>query len=128
MTETEITQRIRVALAKVQGVTIWRNNSGRLEDRTGRWVTYGLGVGSADLVGLVACQWEGLVNRAGDAATVGRFFALEVKVPGRDKAHATDDQERWRSVVRSLGGFCAVVHSADEAIAAVARCRSGALE
>jgi hypothetical protein len=45
-----------------------------------------------------------------------------VKVPGRK---AKPHQETWLCLVRSLGGFAAVVTSVDEALAAVQRARLG---
>lgn len=117
MSETEILQSIRVALAKLDGCTVFRNNSGKLPDAHGRWVTYGLGIGSADLVGIVRTLCR-------DCAS-GRFFALEVKRPG---AKESPDQARWIKTVRQLGGFATIVHSVDEALSAVGRCRLGECE
>lgn len=52
MTETTIVQRIRAALGtRVTGRT-FRNNTGALQDRQGRWVYFGLAEGSSDLVGI----------------------------------------------------------------------------
>jgi hypothetical protein len=55
----------------------------------------------------------------------GRFVALEVKTP---RGRVTPEQQRFITLVRARGGFAAVVRSVDDAIAAVARCRTGASE
>jgi hypothetical protein len=70
---------------------------------------YGLGLGSADLVGILHGS--------------GRVFALEVKRPGQKPR---PDQVSWIAVVRRRGGFAAVVTSVDEAMAALERACQGA--
>jgi hypothetical protein len=108
MTETFLMQRVRAAIAHTGLIVLWRNNTGvDLERR----VRYGLGNGSADLVGLVRGS--------------GRFFALEIKTP---TGRLSKDQEAWGSVVRKKGGFCAVVRSEAEALAAVGRAARGGVE
>lgn len=91
----------------------------------------GLSIGSADVVGMVAVPMLVYVDsgcmlpKVNGSYAIGRFFALEVKWPGK---RATSDQLRWASMVRELGGFCAIVHSVSEALAAVERCRGGQSE
>ena len=115
-----ITRPIEAALNRLPGVRVARNNTGALRDATGRLVVFGLGVGSADLVGICLMPPRYCCDSAH-----GRVFCLEVKLAGKKPR---PDQARWARVVRSLGGFCCVVTSVDEAIAAVARCRAGASE
>jgi hypothetical protein len=117
----ELTRPIEAALNAMPGVRVVRNNVGTLEWAPGKRLTYGLGLGSADLVGI--CRVA--VTRDDAWWHIGRVFALEIKRPGQK---LRPDQEKWSRVVRSLGGFCCVVHSVEEAIAAVARCRAGASE
>lgn len=105
----ELTHPIQAALNKMDGVRVWRNNSGMLKDHRGVPLRYGMGNGSADLIGCV---------RVGG---VGRYFALEVKRPGQVP---TTDQYAWMATVRLLGGFACVVHSVEEAAKAVLRCRA----
>jgi hypothetical protein len=62
---------------------------------------------------------------------LGRFFSLEVKrppLPGRRGGRASDEQLQWGALVRSMGGFYAVVDSVDSARAALLRARSGGVE
>ena len=133
MSETALMRQIRAAVNALPGVRLWRNNSG-----VGRGlsnpgvVTYGLGEGSADLVGVCSVT---IVNgppelypryfaaaNEGFYLEIGRFFALEVKTKaGRVSA----EQAAWARCVRELGGFCATVRSVDDAVAAVERCRRG---
>jgi hypothetical protein len=107
---------IRVALNKLDYCVVWRNNCGEWRDAQGNVVVYGLAPGSADLVGMVQCATE-LGPRH-----FARFFALEVKRPSKVP---TETQLRWLEFVRNMGGFASVVHSVEEALAAVERCRMG---
>lgn len=104
--ETRIQSAIIDALSALPFVKLWRNNTGR----RGR-VSFGLAVGSSDLIGIVRTV-EG----------VGRFLGLEVKVPGEE---ATDDQKEFLRFVRELGGVAEVVTSPAEALAVVMRARNG---
>jgi len=110
MREAQLQDEIRLAVAQLDGVVLWRNNVG--VGRVGRSdapVRYGLAVGSADLVGLV---------RMPDGC--GRFFALEIKTP---RGVVSDEQARWLRLVRGLGGYAVVVRSVEDAIAAVEAAR-----
>jgi hypothetical protein len=98
---------IRAMLADTGRVSLWRNNTGFDRERR---IKYGLGLGGADLVGLI----DG-----------GRFVAFEIKTPiGR----VSKDQILWANAVRARGGFVAVVRSVDDAALALARAESGASE
>jgi len=109
--EADTQARLRVAAGR-DGWPVWRNNNGACVDETGRMIRYGLGnvsklvwdkLRSLDLIG---CCPVGIgVEHIG--RRVGVFTAVEVKHPtwknpvtARDRA-----QEKFISVVRSLGGF-----------------------
>lgn len=94
MKESNIQQLCRMEAAKC-GAVLWRNNVGKLQDRTGRWVTYGLCVGSADLIGIYK----------------GRFIALEVKQAGKKP---TPEQVNFLRVVSEHGGIAGVVYSPED--------------
>ena len=49
--EANIQNDILIALSKA-GATVWRNNTGALQDKTGRLVRYGLCKGSSDIIGI----------------------------------------------------------------------------
>ena len=103
MKETPLLHSIRAFLASQPGVTIWRCNTG--VDTT-RGVRYGLGIGAADLIGIVH--------------QTGRFLAMEVKTPiGRLSA----EQKLWGAAVQRAGGFYAVVRSIEQAAAALTEAR-----
>ena len=108
MSEGAIQDAIRLALADEPGFVCFRNNVGVAKHYGNRGVVhtkYGLAPGSSDLVGILD----------------GRFIALEVKTPvGRLRP----EQRLWLELVRSFGGFAAVVRSVDEARAAVAAARA----
>lgn len=110
MNETAIQQRIRGILNnRLAPTRLWRNNVGSWKDeKTGRWVEYGLAVGSADLVGIE----RRLITPAMVGSTVGVFLAVEVKTPiGR----LSKEQKAWLGAVRSLGGNDQVMRSEDDA-------------
>lgn len=94
MSELEIQQACRLAASEM-GAIVWRNNVGKLQDKNGRWVTYGLCVGSSDLIGIYK----------------GRFLAMEVKQP---KKHPTPEQKNFLRVVQEVGGIAGVVRSAED--------------
>jgi hypothetical protein len=87
--------------AKLRGITLLRNNCGQYEAAPGRWVRYGLGVGSSDLIG-----WR--TTLTGQA----QFCAIECKAPGKK---ATTEQQEFINRVRAAGGIAGVVSSVDEA-------------
>lgn len=114
--ESDVQDAIREALGLEADLVLWRNNTGvavHWDDRSGkeRRVRYGLCPGGADLIGLLGPS--------------GRIVALEVKRPAE---RPTDDQRAFLTIVRRHGGFAAIVHSVDEAVAAVARAREGKTE
>lgn len=82
---------------------LWRNNVGVTP---GTYIRYGLGVGSADLVGLVVAT--------------GQFLAAEIKTP---KGRMSDEQKAWHKTVRLLGGQTHVLRSVEEAEALVTTLR-----
>jgi len=100
----ELVMPIMAAVNAIPGVRVWRPHV--LATRERSLSGAGLANGSADLIGLV----------------IGRFFALEVKWPGKKP---NEDQLIWMATVRTLGGFACIVHSEGEAFEAVARCRRG---
>jgi len=105
VSEGQLQDSIRLALAHEPDLVLWRNNVGVAEQRGAR-VRYGLATGSADLIGCLA----------------GRFVALEIKTA---TGRARPEQTQWLELVRRYGGFAAIVRSVDEARAAIARARCG---
>lgn len=75
--------------------------------RKGRYVAFGLGTGSADIVGMTS---------------KGRFFALEAK---SETGRLTPDQRQWHADVTAKGGYVATVRSAEAALRALAQAEAG---
>jgi hypothetical protein len=140
--EKEIQDEIRSALSPISDVTCFRNNSGRV------WLTieellragipspwaekvvaycrrkfgnlrFGLGEGSADLIGSVTVR---VTLPSGVVTDVPITLAIEVKRPGEKRS---DAQERWAAYVRSKAWRVSVCTSAEEALAFVEAVRRG---
>lgn len=85
------------------GCRVFRNNVGQLQTPDGRWVRYGLAVGSSDLIG-----WT----------PDGRFLAVECKGP---RGVVTPEQQRFLDAVNDAGGLGLVARDVDVVVAAVLR-------
>jgi len=109
MSETDLQQRIRLALGQRPDVRLFRNNTGTLPDpRTGRPVQFGLARGSADLIGYRTVTIT--PDMVGQQVAV--FTSLEVKTPtGRIRP----EQTNWLHTVKRAGGIAAIVRSVDDA-------------
>lgn len=75
---------------------------GAYEAAPGRWVHYGLAVGSADLIG-----WYPLVIKPEHVGrTVAVFLSVETKRPkGRTAKDRLEKQRNWRNAVQAAGGI-----------------------
>jgi penicillin-binding protein-related factor A (putative recombinase) len=67
------------------GAICWRNNTGAYKAE-GRYVRYGLCVGSSDIIGIYK----------------GRFLAVEVKRP---QGRVTKEQKNFIRIVNEMGGI-----------------------
>ncbi len=105
MSERRLMYAIRDAMNAVHGVHMWRNNVGKARF-AGRWVAFGMGKGSADLIGHID----------------GRFAAVEVKTM---QGRTSEEQRRWLATRRDEGCFACVARSPAEGLDAVRRCRDG---
>lgn len=94
--ESTIQTAIRLELGRVEGLVLWRNNSGMAMLSGGHRVRFGVGDGGADLIGIYR----------------GRFLAAEIKsASGRSSAK----QKRFGELVRRLGGEHVVLRSVEDA-------------
>jgi hypothetical protein len=126
--ETTILRASLVAINRIPGVRATRNNVGkspvacayctkhlckRCRPRLTYPITFGLGVGSPDVIGIYSLPIVGGV-------VLPLAFALEFKKPGArtERKHA-DDQAAWMRVARSRGIQCETVRSVDESTSAV---------
>jgi hypothetical protein len=97
MLESQLQDRIRIALGLIPGLDLSRNNVGSAEIR-GYRVTFGLGPGSADLIGHYR----------------GRFVAVEIKTPTGRQA---PEQRLYQQRIERNGGIYQILRSVDEATA-----------
>jgi hypothetical protein len=112
--EHAIQKEIMLALGSRQDTRVFRNNCGKLQDRNGQWVSYGLMRGSADLIG-----WQ---TRTITAADVGKrmavFLSVEIKSP---TGIVRPDQKRWLDAVEIAGGIGVVARSVDDALQRISK-------
>lgn len=112
--ETDLQQRIRLALGTRHDLRLFRNNTGVLPDpKTGRPIQFGLARGSSDLIG-----WRTVVvtpEMVGQRIAV--FTSIEVKTP---TGRLAPTQQAWLGAVRSAGGIAGVARSVGDAVRIVA--------
>lgn len=101
MSEGDILRAIHDAVAITGRALLWRNNTGLATFGRAR-VRFGLGVGGADLVGVLRPR--------------GRAFALEVKT---ETGRLSPEQRAWHRAWSEAGGFVACVRSVTEALSAL---------
>jgi hypothetical protein len=108
--ETDLQQRIRLALGTRPDARLFRNQVGSLPDpRTGRLVTFGLARGSADLIG-----WRTVTitpEMVGQQLAV--FTSIEIKTP---TGRITPQQRNWLNAVRTAGGIAGVARTVPDAL------------
>ena len=107
--ETDLQQRIRLALGTRSDLRLFRNQVGQLPDpRTGRPVQFGLARGSADLIG-----WRTITitpDMVGRQLAV--FTSIEVKTP---TGRVRPEQHAWLSTVQQSGGIAGIARSVADA-------------
>ena len=87
---------------------LFRNNVGAYQDSAGNWITYGLAVGTSDLIG-----WQRRVIVPADVGNEWAvFIALECKRTGQ---FPTDSQDAFLQLVKVHGGIAGVVRSMADA-------------
>lgn len=121
MTERDIQSRIMLAVSKLPGVSIFRNNvagawAGCVVSRSPHQIVLadpypihaGLFKGSADLIG-----WR---TRLIHGTRIAQFLSIEVKTP---RGHLRPEQFTWLYNVADAGGIALECRSAEEAVAAL---------
>lgn len=111
-TESTAQAEILAALNRLPGVRVARNNVGRLQDRNGTWVAYGLGVGSPDIVGIYSVEWRSYAITA-HTMRIAAAFGVEVK---SEKGRLRLEQAQWHEAMRRRGLPTFVARSAEEAV------------
>ncbi len=107
MRETDVVQACRLAASEC-GVILWRNNTGAYKDKNGRFVRYGLAVGSSDLIGV-------------SKRHRGKMVALECKIPGWKPSGAAqikhyNEQLNFINAVKDAGGIAGFVTCRDDVL------------
>jgi hypothetical protein len=120
--EREVQHEIMEALGAEPDLILFRNSVGRAtvfssDSGKPQVVTYGLGVGSADLVGILRIEVNG--------RAFGRWFALELKRPGEKPR---PEQIACHRIWRAQGAFVGVATSVAEARVCLERARNGESE
>ncbi len=108
--EQDLQNEGRLCIGSLPFVRLYRNNTGTLLDSRGIPVSYGLAVGSADTIGIVAPH--------------GRFLSIEWKRPGwrapvinPEELKRSKEQQRyidqcnWRDQINSMGGVAGFASS-----------------
>jgi len=107
--ETDLQQRIRLALGTRSDLRLFRNQVGQLPDpRTGRLVQFGLARGSADLIG-----WRTITitpDMVGRQVAV--FTSIEVKT---ERGRIRPEQHAWLTAVTGAGGIAGIARSVQDA-------------
>ncbi len=124
--ETDLQNEGRLCIGSLPFVRLYRNNTGVLNDRNGTPVSYGLAIGSADTIGIVAPS--------------GRFLSIEWKRPGWKPPRSPSpgefqkpsrelqrhiDQCAWRDQINRMGGVAGFAQSLEEGVELVWWARSG---
>lgn len=104
VTETQLMMAVRDALLRTGRVLLWRNNTGQLKDQRGRWVSFGLGLGSPDLVGIFK--------------DTGQLIGVEVKTAA---GRMSPEQKAWHQAAASAGAIVGCARSVAEAMALLPR-------
>lgn len=109
MSESIILANIRIDLGRREDLRIFRNNTGALRDKLGRWVHYGLAPGSPDLIGLktVTITPE-MVGRS-----VAIFVGIECKTA---KGRVTEEQVSFLRMLEQRGALSGIARSTDDAL------------
>ena len=87
---------------------LWRNTRGAFKDRTGRWITYGVGPnGASDTIGFYTLR----ITPEHVGKRFAQFCAFEVKRRGEK---LSEDQGAFIGNVRAAGGLAAPVWSVED--------------
>ena len=113
VSETNLLQAIRLACSR-RNVRLWRNNTGKLEDKTGRWVSFGLCEGSSDLIGFKSV----VITADMVGQRIAQFVAIECKAK---RGRLSVAQATFLSAVSVAGGIAIEARSVEDAEAALSQ-------
>lgn len=113
MSETDLMRAIQIECCRDPNVRLFRNNVGGAWVN-GRFMLFGLGEGTSDLIG-----WRSItITPEMVGKRIAVFTGLEVK---SKKGRATDEQLSFIQVVKDLGGISDLVRSVEQARAVLTR-------
>ena len=113
LSEKEIQNRIMIALS-TKNSRVFRNNVGSAITVDGRYITFGLAKGSADLIG-----WRTIeITPDMVGKKIAQFLSVEVK---NKTGKLTKLQQNWHDAVNSQGGLAIISKSESEALDAIKR-------
>lgn len=110
MSQSEQAIQQNIILTHSRGDTrLLRNNCGQCKTDDGRVIRYGVGnPGGSDLIGLKTIT----VTPDMVGKRIGVFVAMEIKTP---TGKATEQQQRFLSIVRVLGGISGIARNDSDA-------------
>lgn len=106
--ETSLLSAILKRVGYMPLVRLFRNNVGTLRDARGGYVTYGLCVGSSDLIGYKTVT----ITQEMVGQQIAQFVAIEGKTP---KGQQTDRQALFLEQCKAAGAVAVCVRSVEEA-------------
>lgn len=110
--ETLIRKKIQITLSNL-GITTWRNNTGKLRNKEGNFVSYGLCVGSSDLIGITPVR----ITKDMVGKVLGVFIAIELKKEKKDGGKGlTVEQENFIRHINEQGGISGIARNEEDAI------------
>jgi hypothetical protein len=106
LSESVLLRKILLHASKL-GITLFRNSVGRYRSPNGHWMSFGLCVGSSDLIG-----WKSItVTPDMIGRRIAVFTAVETKAPHND---TTNLQARFIKAVHDAGGFATVARNVED--------------
>ncbi len=115
---------IRVELTQLDWCWLDANEQGLAYHLHGSRVSYGVGKGGGDILGMVTMDIviDKLAGVPFNGKRLARWFEIECKT---GKAVQTPKQKLRQECVARYGGYYCVVHSVGEAMVHAAACRNG---
>jgi len=102
---------MRLCLLKLSeyGSRVFRNNTGVIKDKDGRYHRFGLAVGSSDIIGLTAV----VITNEMVGKRIAVFTAIEVK---SEKGIVSKEQKLFNQMVLDNGGIVGIARSPEQSL------------
>lgn len=105
--ETNLVQKIRIKAAKL-GLILFRNNIGKFQDATGRWISYGVGGnGGSDLIGGTPVT----ITQDMIGQTLCVLTCYECKTW---KGKVTEEQQNFIDGINKAGGIARIIRRVED--------------